>query len=64
MTDGVPAMAFAFDRTPGVMQQPPHPARPPLFDRPSVRFVVVAGTMKTLLALSVLGRKLHRQFAL
>ncbi len=26
MTDGVPALALAFDRTPGVMQQPPRPA--------------------------------------
>ena len=55
MTDGVPALALAFDRTPGVMQQPPRPAMSPLLDRPSVRFVVAAGSMKAVLALGVLG---------
>ena len=40
ITDGLPALALAFDRTPGVMQQPPRPADSPLLDRPSVRFVV------------------------
>ena len=55
MTDGVPALALAFDRTPGVMQQPPRPAVSPLLDRPSVRFVVAAGSMKAALALGVLG---------
>jgi Ca2+-transporting ATPase len=55
LTDGVPALALAFDRTPGVMQQPPRPADAPLLDRPSVRFVVAAGSMKALLALAVLG---------
>ena len=55
MTDGVPALALAFDRTPGVMQQPPRPAVSPLLDRPSVRFVVAAGSMKAVLALGVLG---------
>ena len=28
MTDGLPALALAFDRTPGVMQQPPRPPAP------------------------------------
>ena len=55
MTDGMPALALAFDRTPGVMQQPPRPANSPLLDRPSVRFVVAAGSMKAALALGVLG---------
>ena len=55
LTDGLPALALAFDRTPGVMQQPPRPVDSPLLDRPSVRFVVGAGTMKAALALSVLG---------
>ena len=55
VTDGLPALALAFDRTPGVMQQPPRPPQSPLLDRPSVRFVVGAGTMKALLALNVLG---------
>jgi Ca2+-transporting ATPase len=55
MTDGLPALALAFDRTPGVMQQKPRPADAPLLDRASVRFVASVGTMKALLALAVLG---------
>jgi Ca2+-transporting ATPase len=55
MTDGLPALALAFDRTPGVMQQPPRPADAPLLDRRSVRFILAAGTMKALLALGILG---------
>ena len=55
LTDGLPALALAFDRTPGVMEQPPRPAASPLLDRPSVRFVVAAGSMKALLALGILG---------
>ena len=55
MTDGLPALALAFDRTPGVMQQPPRPPGAPLLDRPSVRFVASAGSMKAILALSILG---------
>jgi Ca2+-transporting ATPase len=55
MTDGLPALALAFDRTPGVMQQAPRPADSPLLDPPSTQFVVGAGTMKALLALAVLG---------
>jgi Ca2+-transporting ATPase len=55
LTDGVPALALAFDRTPGVMRQPPRPASAPLLDRPSVRFVVAVGSMKAVLALAVLG---------
>jgi Ca2+-transporting ATPase len=55
MTDGVPAIALAFDRSPGIMQQPPRPAQSPLLDRPSVRFVVAAGSLKAGIALGVLG---------
>jgi Ca2+-transporting ATPase len=55
MTDGLPALALAFDRTPGVMHQPPRPADSPLLDRPSKQFVVGAGAMKALLGLTVLG---------
>jgi P-type Ca2+ transporter type 2C len=55
LTDGLPALALAFDRTPGVMQQKPRPANSPLLDRPSVRFVVAVGSMKALLALGLLG---------
>jgi Ca2+-transporting ATPase len=55
LTDGLPALALVFDRTPGVMEQRPRPAASPLIDRPSTRFVVSAGTMKGLLALALLG---------
>ena len=55
LTDGLPALALAFDRTPGVMQQKPRPADSPLLDQPSVRFVVGVGSMKAVLALAVLG---------
>jgi Ca2+-transporting ATPase len=55
LTDGLPALALAFDRTPGVMQQQPRRAGSPLLDRASVRFVASVGTMKALLALGLLG---------
>ncbi|OFV90205.1 MAG: HAD family hydrolase [Acidobacteria bacterium RIFCSPLOWO2_12_FULL_65_11] len=55
MTDGLPALALAFDRIPGVMQQRPRPANSPLLDRPSVRFIVTVGSMKAALALGLLG---------
>jgi Ca2+-transporting ATPase len=55
VTDGLPALALAFDRTPGVMRQPPRPPDAPLLDRPAVRFIVGVGTMKALLALALLG---------
>jgi Ca2+-transporting ATPase len=55
MTDSLPALALAFDRTPGVMQQKPRAADAPLLDRPSRQFIVAAGTMKALLALGLLG---------
>jgi Ca2+-transporting ATPase len=55
ITDGMPALALAFDRTPGVMQQPPRPPASPLLDGPSIRFVVAAGSMNAALALGVLG---------
>ncbi len=54
-TDGLPALALAFDRTPGVMQEPPRPADATILDRPSVQFIVTAGCMKAALALGVLG---------
>jgi P-type Ca2+ transporter type 2C len=54
-TDGLPALALAFDRTPGVMQQRPRRPDSPLLDEPSLRFVVTTGTMKAFLALGILG---------
>ncbi|HET7698983.1 MAG TPA: HAD-IC family P-type ATPase [Vicinamibacterales bacterium] len=55
VTDGLPALVLAFDRTPGVMQQPPRAPRSPLLDPSSLRFVAAVGTMKALIALGVLG---------
>jgi P-type Ca2+ transporter type 2C len=55
LTDGLPALALAFDRTPGVMQQPPRPAKSPLLDASSIRFVLWGGGIKALLALALLG---------
>ena len=55
VTDGLPALALAFDRTPGVMHQPPRPTDSPLLDRSSVRFIVATGHMKAALALAILG---------
>jgi Ca2+-transporting ATPase len=55
VTDGLPALALAFDRTPGVMQQAPRAPHSPLLDRPSVQFVIGAGTLKALIALGLLG---------
>jgi Ca2+-transporting ATPase len=55
MTDGLPALALAFDRTPGVMRQRPRAPDSPLLDAASARFIASAGTMKALLALGVLG---------
>ncbi|MGQ0732380.1 MAG: cation-translocating P-type ATPase [Acidobacteriota bacterium] len=55
VTDGVPALALAFDRTPGVMRDPPRPPASPLLDRPSLAFVVGAGGAKALLGFAILG---------
>jgi Ca2+-transporting ATPase len=55
VTDGLPALALALDRTPGVMRQPPRPPAAPLLDRPSLQFVAGAGALKALLALGLLA---------
>ena len=55
LTDGIPALALALDRTPGVMALRPRAATAPLLDPGSLRFIVVTGIVKALLALAVLG---------
>jgi P-type Ca2+ transporter type 2C len=55
MTDGLPALALAFERTPGVMRQPPRQPGAPLLDQPSVRFIVSAGSMNAVLGLGILA---------
>jgi Ca2+-transporting ATPase len=54
ITDGLPALALAFDRTPDVMREPPRPPQAPLLDRSSIRFIVGVGVAKALLALGLL----------
>ncbi|MEW6321365.1 MAG: cation-translocating P-type ATPase [Acidobacteriota bacterium] len=55
VTDGLPALALAFDRTPGVMRDPPRPPSSPLLDRPSLQFVVWVGSAKALVGFAILG---------
>jgi Ca2+-transporting ATPase len=55
VTDGLPALALALDRTPGVMQEPPRAPDAPLLDRASMRFIVGVGVAKAILAMALLG---------
>jgi Ca2+-transporting ATPase len=64
LTDGLPALALALDRTPGVMTERPRPMDEPLLDPSSRRFVVGAGAMKAVLALSLLGLVPHYGYPL
>ncbi|MEP7049520.1 MAG: cation-transporting P-type ATPase, partial [Pseudomonadota bacterium] len=52
--DGPPALALALDRNPGVMARPPRPAKSPLLDRASARFIVLAGLFKGVLGITLL----------
>ena len=62
VTDGLPALALALDRTPDLMRQPPRPTEAPLLDRPSLQFVVAAGALKAMTALGLLGLVPHLGF--
>ncbi len=55
VTDGLPALALALDRTPGLMQQPPRPAAEPLLDARSVRFIAAVGLVNALLAFGAIA---------
>ncbi len=55
VTDGLPALSLALDRNPGAMHGPPRPPSAPLLDGRSMRFILVSGTIKGLLALALLG---------
>ncbi|MFN4231858.1 cation-translocating P-type ATPase [Thermus sp.] len=55
VTDGLPALALALDRNPGVLDRPPRPKESPLLDPPSWRFILVTGSIKALFALAILG---------
>jgi len=54
MTDSLPAMALALDRTPDVMRRPPRPPNSPLLDRQSLRFIAGVGIVMAILALCAL----------
>jgi Ca2+-transporting ATPase len=55
VTDGAPALALGFDRNPGVLRRPPRDPAAPLLDRASLRFVVLSGTVKALIAFALLA---------
>jgi Ca2+-transporting ATPase len=55
MTDSAPALALGMDRNPGVMTRGPRNPRSPLLDRPSLRFVLMSGSLKALVACGLLG---------
>jgi Ca2+-transporting ATPase len=64
VTDGLPALALALDRNPAVMQRPPRSRNSPLLDAPSLRFILLSGSIKGLLALGLLGLIPWLQFSL
>ncbi len=55
VTDGAPALALGMDRNPGVMRRPPRDPRAQLLDRPTLRFILTAGSLKALVAFALLG---------
>ncbi|WP_135255749.1 cation-translocating P-type ATPase [Thermus caldilimi] len=55
VTDGLPALALAVDRNPGVLKRPPRPKDSPLLDPPSLRFILLTGTIKAAFALLLLA---------
>ncbi|RTI09932.1 HAD family hydrolase [Thermus scotoductus] len=55
VTDGLPALALALDRNPRVLERPPRPKDSPLLDAPSLRFILLTGTIKAAFALLLLA---------
>ncbi|WCM39850.1 cation-translocating P-type ATPase [Thermus antranikianii] len=55
VTDGLPALALALERNPQVLDRPPRPKDSPLLDAPSLRFILLTGTIKAAFALSLLA---------
>jgi Ca2+-transporting ATPase len=45
VTDGLPALALAVDRNPGVMAHPPRDPATPLLDRRSLRYILTTGVV-------------------
>lgn len=54
VTDSVPALALALDENPQGMRRPPTDPRAPLFDRPSLRFIITSGGVLAFLVLLTL----------
>jgi Ca2+-transporting ATPase len=54
ITDGPPALALGLDKNPGVMRLPPRSPQSPLLDRPTLRFILVAGATMTLIGGAIL----------
>jgi Ca2+-transporting ATPase len=55
VTDGAPALALGFDRNPGVLRRRPRDPAAPLLDGPSLRFIVLSGAAKALIAFALLA---------
>lgn len=55
VTDRAPALALGLDRNPDVLRRPPRDPAAPLLDRPSLRFVVLSGGAKALVAFALLA---------
>jgi Ca2+-transporting ATPase len=55
ISNGPPALAVGLDRTPGVMQSGPRPRDSALLDRRALRFVLVTGSAKAAVGLTLLG---------
>lgn len=55
VTDGAPALALGLDRNPGVMQRLPRNPTAPLLDKLSLRFILMSGGVKALVAFAILG---------
>ncbi len=55
VTDSVPALALALDENPQGMRRPPTDPRAPLFDRPSLRFIITGGGVLAFLVLLTLA---------
>ncbi len=54
VTDGAPALALGLDRNPGVMGRLPRNPDAPLLGGDSLRFIVISGTAKAMVAFAIL----------
>ncbi|MEN3027525.1 MAG: cation-transporting P-type ATPase [Chlorobiota bacterium] len=54
VTNGLPALALAADRNPGVLSFPPRPKQSPLLDRHSLRFILSTGVVGAAIGMGLL----------